>query len=353
MAEKTAAKKTVPVTTPAFNYGALLRSLHAGSFREARSPELDIVQQHEAIYGKPPGDPAHSVRVSPRSIFRGPSNRAVTVAGAGAYLVGTTTSGYIPALQQRSLVFQLGANAIPASKSNIALPRGATSATTSFMTGETTVIAESETTFGQIASTPKMLTIFSKVSRLLLLQSNAGQVIAEEQTAAAGAALDASVIGGTGTAGQPTGIISTQGVGSFSGAALNYAAIISAQQSTSDANAILNPFTLGYLTTPTVAGLLKQRYRTSGTNVEIPIWGGPLAGGDIEGVPAFSTRNVPVASMVYGDFSTINVFLWDSVSIEIDPFSSFQNAQIGVRLILPYDVTVSYPQAFSVATGIT
>jgi HK97 family phage major capsid protein len=219
-------------------------------------------------------------------------------------------------------------------------------------TGETTIIAETEGLYGQIATTPKMLTIFSKVSRQLLIQSNVGQIVSQEQSASAATAVDAAVIGGTGYNGQPTGILATAGVGTFTGAALGYTSLVTGQQAVSDANAVLNPFTLGYLTTPSVAGLLKQRFRIA-TYGEMPLWQGALAGGNIEGVPAFSTRNVPANSMVYGDFSTVQVFMWDDVTIEVDPFSAFQTAQVGIRLILPYDVVLTYPAAFAIATGIT
>jgi HK97 family phage major capsid protein len=333
-----------------FSYRALIAALHTGTLRRSKSPELDAVQRHEERFGKPTTDEQHSARFSLRQLF---GRALTTVTGGGGMLVGTDMGSYVPALQAASRVMQLGAQAIPASKANVTLPRGATSISTSFESGETTNITETEGTFGQIGTTPKLLTIFSKVSRQLLIQSNAGAIIQQEQAAAAGTALDASVIAGAGSNGAPLGILNTPGVGTFTGATLNYAALIAGQQAVSDANAILDPGSLGYLATPTVAGLLKQRFRSASASAEWPIWQGPLAGGDIEGVTAFATRNVPAGSMIFGDFSTIRIFLWDDVSIEVDPFSNFQTAQVGVRLVLPFDVALSHPASFAVATGIT
>lgn len=356
MADKNAAT----TTAQEFGYGAMLRSLHTGTFREKASPELERVVQHERQFGKPETGEEHAAKFSPRSIFGRANTRVVTVAGAGASLVGTSVGAYLPALQARSLVFRLGARVIPAAKNNVTLPRGATTATTSFQNGETSNIIESENAYGQAGGTPKTLTIFSQVSRQLLLQSNVGEIVSQEQAAAAATAIDASVIGGTGTNGQPLGIIytpvasgSNPGVASFTGAGLNYAALIAGQQSVSDASAVLDPSALGYLTTPTVAGLLKQRYRATTADAELPIWEGAVAGGSIENVPAFSTKNCPAGSMAFGDFSTIQVFIWDDIRVEVDPYTAFKGANVGIRLTVSYDVVLTYPQSFAVATGIT
>jgi HK97 family phage major capsid protein len=351
-------------TRKTFSYGALLRSLHAGTFRSHASPELELVQRHEARYGAPPGDAKHCARLSLKKVF-GSGSRALVEDSTAGFLTGTSIGQYLPALQARSVVMRLGARKLPASKSNVTLPRGATTATTSHQSGETTLITESENTYGQIAATPKLMTIYSKVSRQALIQSNIGQIMELEQTAAAGTAMDAAVIAGTGINGQPLGILNTAqattdpatvfGVNSFtgySGGTLTYANLIAGQQAVADANAILNPSALGFITTPTVAGLLKQRYRIS-TYGEWPLWNGPLSNGDIEGVPAYATKNIPAGSMIYGDFSTVQVFMWDDISIEVDPYSNFTQALVGIRLILPYDVVLTYPQSFAVATGIT
>ena len=76
-------------------------------------------------------------------------------------------------------------------------------------------------------------------------------------------AADLAVIDGTGTE-QPTGILQTGSIGTFTGTSLDAVALLNAQVDVAAANA-LTP-SCGYVTTPAVASLLmaRQRFSASG-----------------------------------------------------------------------------------------
>jgi HK97 family phage major capsid protein len=219
---------------------------------------------------------------------------------------------------------------------------------------EVTPVAAGPPSFGTLPFVRRDLYAYCEISRQLLLQSNADQVVSEELNRAIGAELDKQILGGAGTGGTPLGLVNYPGIGTFTGTSLNYAALVAAMAQVSTANAVLNATRLGWAGTPAVAALLKQRYRVSGG--ELPLWAGQLVAGDIEAAPAYSSMDVPSATLIFGDWSQLLLAQWpDGLSIATDPFSNgkFQTAIIGVRACISIDVQLRTPAAFSVATGIT
>ena len=107
----------------------------------------------------------------------------------------------------------------------------------------------------------------------------------------------------------------------------------------------------GYVTTPAVAGLLKQRVKF--TSTASPLWEGQLLDGTVDGYRAMSSNQVPAANILFGDFGTVIVGEWSVLELEINPYANFQAGIVGVRAIYTVDIGVRYPSAFSLATSVT
>jgi HK97 family phage major capsid protein len=276
------------------------------------------------------------------------------VGSAGGDLVATTTGGsYIETLRNRSIAFRLGAQRLPGQRENLAIPRQSGSATAAWLSTEATQASESQQTLQQVASTPKTVGGYTEISRQLTKQSNpaAEQLVTTDLAAVVAVAFDQAVINGSGSAGQPLGILGTAGVGVFSGTTLALATLTEAQQDVLDANAMLNPQTLGYATTPAVAKLLKNRQRFTGTDT--PLWQGALHDGEIEGVRATSSNQMPTDTMIHGDWSQVLVPEWGVLAVELNPYANFPAGIVGVRVLWSVDVIIRHAPSFSVATSIT
>lgn len=281
-------------------------------------------------------------------------HRDLSAAGAGAPLVGSTTGGsYIEALQNRSVALRLGAQRMPGQRENLLLPRQSGMATAVWLTTEGSTATESQQVLQQVAGTPKTVSAYTEISGQLVKQSNpaAEQLVMVDLAAVVAVALDAEVISGSGASGKPLGILNTAGVGVFSGTTLALSALTEAQQDVLDANALLNPQTLGYATTPAVAKLLKNRQRF--TSTDTPLWQGALHDGEIEGVRATSTLQIPAATMVYGDWSQVLIPEWGLLAIDMNPFANFPAGIIGVRALWSVDVLIRHAASFTFATAIT
>lgn len=336
-----------------FSIAAAISGMATNTFRSARSYEREEAARLERLLGTPRGDPNYGCRIPASALLPASASRGLT-AGTGAnggYLVDDRNLGYAPALQPRSVVLKAGALVVPVRGGAVFVPKGSSGVTTYWLANEAATATESQPLFGMIQPAPKMLAAYCEVSRQLLLQSNAEEVLRQELAGAAAAALDAAVLNGSGASGQPAGIISTAGIGGVTGTSLAFAGITEFQQDVALANAGHDPGTCAYVTTPAVSGILKQRQRFSSNDT--PIWEGPLTHGKVDGIDAYATTGMPASNLLYGDFSAVTVVIWDDLAIELNPFTKMPQSIVGVRLLLPMDVVVRYASAFSLATAVT
>jgi HK97 family phage major capsid protein len=278
----------------------------------------------------------------------------VGTASAGGYLVGTAVLGFIDVLRNRSVVMRLGATTLPGLVGSVSIPKKLTSASGSWFATEAGTATESNLTFGQVPLVPKTVGGYVEISRQLLLQStpNAEGIVNTDLASVIALAVDLAALVGPGTAGQPTGIAATTGVGTANptaGTNINYADMIRFQTTVAGANAMLPGF--GYVTTPTIAGLLMGKPRF--TNSDTPIWGGNILDGSLVGARAMTSLQVSSATMFGGDFSQVVVGEWGVLEIEANPYAQFQAGIVGVRALYSCDIGVRYAAAFAIGTGMT
>lgn len=272
---------------------------------------------------------------------------------AGGYLVATDNLGtnFIDLLRNRSVLAKMGAYMLTGLVGNVTIPKQTGAATAYWLTNEATSGTESQPVIGQLPLTPKNVMAYSEISRQLMLQSSpaADGIIMNDLAQVIALGIDTAGLVGTGAAGQPTGVVNTAGIGSVTGTTLGYAGIVEFQTDVAQSNALAG--NCGYVTTPSVAGLLKQRQRF--TSTDTPIWQGNILDGEIEGFKAMSSMQLTAASMLFGDFSQIVIGEWGMLEIALNPYANFTAAITGIRAIQTCDIGVRIPGAFSLATSIT
>lgn len=327
-----------------YSLAAIVRAMMTQTWGRVVSPEH--VRHCELVKRYGPCSRGQSARIPHDAL------RDMTAAGVSGsnYLVATDTAGYLPALQPASAVLGLGAQTLHVEAGNIVLPKGDSATTTQWLLDEHAAITEGQPTVGQIGSSPKILAALCEISHQTLKQSNAEEVVRTELRNAAASAIDKAAIQGGGSAGQPTGIVTTPGVGTFTGGTLNRAELTNAQLDVATANAVISG-NVGYLTTPAVANTLANRADTIESTRAL--WRGPLHDGLLCDVRARSTTNVPTATAIYGDWANVTVVSWGAAELAVDPFTKFDNGIVAVRLLMLVDVVVTRAAGFSVASSIT
>jgi HK97 family phage major capsid protein len=333
--------------TPPFNIAALVRSILAGTHGKIESNESRAIADEIERHGHPDNGympvPCNSL-----------NNRAapLTTAGAnGGYLTQTDMQGYLQALQPQTNLLRLGAAQVPLDKNTTVTP-AATALAPTWSGNESTPVAAVTNTYSQKTFVRKQMFVCVPISLQLLKQSNAQELVIGEAIRAAGAEADKQgIMGIGGSAGTPVGLLSNPLITSTSGAALAYSTLVAMMSGVANANAVVDATKLGFLTTPTVAGVLKQRY-TSAAN--LPIWTGAVPGGTIDNQTALSSTNVPTGALIHGDFSRLLVAQWeDGLQIDLDPFTQFQSAIVTIRLAIAIDFVVASAASFQILTGVT
>lgn len=333
--------------TPAFSIVAMVRAKAAETWGRVDSTEFRIISDLIERNGLPDSgfDPipgyALASRASPLS----------TSASNGGFLDATALTGYIPQFLARSVLLRLGATPVQLTKGTTVTPRGATALTPTWLTNETTATTATAPTFGQLTFNRRNLLVCVTLSRQLLLQSDAEEIVRAELVRACAAEIDRVGIQGSGANGQPLGILNLPAITTTSGATLTYQTMVNQMAAIANANAIVLPDALGFLTTPNVANILKNRYFST---AQFPIWTGPIPQGTIDLMDAMATTNCPSGSMLHGDFSQLLIAEWsDGLQIDVDPYSQFQSAFVTVRVCIAVDFQVTSPASFQITTGVT
>ena len=331
---------------------SLLRQISALGLVPGPPRESLEMEAHRAI-AKQIGDPQNDhVFYVPLEIQR--RDLSAAVANAGGFLVGRPHDGsFIGVLRNRSVAFRMGATRLSGLKGNLPIPRQSSPSGAVWLANETQQATPSDAGFGDITLTPKIVSGFTRISRQLAMQSSpaAEAIVTSDLGSTVSVAADLGALDGSGASGQPLGIRNTPGVGSVTGTSLSKAGINDFQTDLLDSNAVLNPSALGFVTTPAVASILNQRVAFTGT--ASPLWAGPLHDGQIDGIRAMSTKQVPAGTMIYGDWSELLIGEWGVLAIEVDPFTVFQTFKIGVRAMYTIDIAVRHATSFSVAISIT
>jgi HK97 family phage major capsid protein len=233
-------------------------------------------------------------------------------------------------------------------KGNVTVPRIATGATAYWLaTDGVSEITESQPSIGQITLSPHA--VGARVDYSLLLGRQFvgfDAMLRRELLRVIGAIVDVGVLNGSGNSGQPFGVLRTPGIGSASGTSINYATILGMLEDVRDANG--TEAGIAWLMSQDVFTLLAARAKvTSGATIIDD-------GVTLAGKRVVVSQNVPDATLICADWSTILVGTWGvGPELAVDPFGAFRTLGATMRCLLSVDVAVTAPAAVVVASSVT
>lgn len=281
-------------------------------------------------------------------------SRDMTAAGVSGsnYLVQHQQPlSFMDTVRARSVLMRMGATMLENLTGTAAVPKTTADPAAYWLTNESTTITEGQPTVGLTSLTSKHVGAYTEVSRLLSLQAPAvDSLLMTSLAGSIAVALDAAAIAGTGASGQPTGIINTASVGTFTGTSLAWAGLIESQADVVG-GAEVDLAQCGYVTTAAVAQVLMARQRFTGSDAVL--WQGAFGDGIMAGTRAIATASAPTGTLVFGHWPSLVIGLWSGLQVEINPYAGFQTGLLGMRALLACDVGVRRAADFSVATSVT
>src|SRR6185312_7485105 len=310
-----------------------MRAREAASFEFEASRAAGDKQNREVKGLLVPADVLRS------SLMQGLATRAsddlVGTAAKGGNLVATNllSSSFIDLLRNAMVINRIGAQFLSGLVGNIAIPRQ-NGGGTFYWVAEDGAPTNSGQGFDQVAMSPHSGAAKTQISRKLLLQSSIDveSFVRNDLAKVVGLGIQQAAINGSGSSNQPTGILTTSGIGSqvggANGAAPTWANIVGLETAVAVANADVG--TLGYLTNAAVRGKLKsvQKFTTNPGGDAIWTAGDtPLNGyqaGVTNAVPGNGTKGTGtnLSSIIFGNFADLIIGLWGGLELQVDPYSA-------------------------------
>jgi len=300
---------------------------------------------------------------------------AAGTATQGQEVVFTEPGPFIQFLYNAMRLKELGATVMSGLQGNVAFPKQTGRATGSWV-GENpgTDVADSNLTLGQVLLSPKTYQTSASYSRQLLAQAvvDIDNLVRADLARDAALALDAAGIAGTGSSDDPTGILHTSGVQSYTldadsgNAGLPaWSDITKMEEMLEEANADqIGEF--AWLTTPGIKGVFKRTPRlvySAGAGTTVNVTGDPIWSDDneIDGLMARWSNQVPsdltkgtasgvCHALILGVFNSMVNGLWGSgFELVVDPYRLKKQGLIELTTFILADWALRYPAGFVAA----
>ena len=251
---------------------------------------------------------------------------------------------FVDVLRNASSVMAAGARMLTGLNGNISIPTKATASAGGWISTEGGATGESEPTFGAISMSPKTVGAFTDMTRQMILQSSLDveALVRDDLTQALAIAIDKGGLEGSGSSGQPTGILNTSGVNTvtaFAAAVPTFAEMVSLETAVAADNALLG--NLAYITDAATAGGLKTKAKDAGSGMFV------LEGGEANGYPVIVSQQATAGNVYFGNFNDLLIGMWGGLDITVDPYTSSNTGTVRIVALQSVDVGVRHAVSFA------
>ena len=284
----------------------------------------------------------------------------VTTATEGKEFAAVTEWSYIEALRDAMLGARLGVRYIPGMQGNARIVKGG--GVTASWLAEEAAASKVKEEFGTIDMTPHRLQILGGYTYDLLKQSAlpVERILWDELIRAHAHALDAAIFTGSGSSGQPTGVLNTSGIGDVAGgtdgAAISFENLVKLETAVGNANGLFGR--LAYVTNSKVAGAAKSTPQVNGYPRYI------MEDGRANGFEFHVTNAIPsnltkgsssgvCSAVLFGNWEEVLVPQWGGLDMIIDPLTQKGKGVVELCAIAYHDVCVRRPACFAAIKDVT
>ena len=251
---------------------------------------------------------------------------------------------FIDVLRNSASVMAAGARMMPGLVGNVAIPKKATASAGGWISTEGGASSESEPTFAQVTMTPRTVGAYTDMTRQAILQSTPAieALVRDDLTQALALAIDKGALEGSGSSGQPTGILNTVGVNkptNFAAAVPTFAEMVALETALAEDNALLG--NLAYITDAATYGGLKTKSKDSGSGMFV------LEGGEANGYRVIRSQQATAGNVYFGNFSDLLIGMWGGLDLTVDPYTASSSGTVRIVALQSVDVAVRHAVSFA------
>jgi HK97 family phage major capsid protein len=252
---------------------------------------------------------------------------------------------FIDVLRNASSVLQAGSRMLNGLSGDVKIPKKTAAASASWIATEGGAASESEMTVGSVSMTPKTLGAYTDVTRQLMIQSSMDveALIRDDLAQAIALAIDLAGLEGSGSSGQPTGILNTSGVNTvtaFAAANPTFAEVVTLETAVAEDNALSG--NLAYILPAAMHGALKTTEKASGTAQFVV-----EPGGTINGYRAIVSNQGTAGNLYFGNFADLLIGMFGGLDLVVDPYTASTSGTVRVVALQSMDVAVRHAVSFA------
>ena len=285
--------------------------------------------------------------------------------GDGGALVGTNRldAQFIDLIRNRSAFLNSGLTMLSGLDGNVEIPKKLGSSQYYFV-GENADVTNSKLTFGLVNMVPRTIGVRVPISRRMMIQSSPDveNLVRLDMAESVALGMDYTIGYGTGSNGQPLGIINTTGIGSVTfaggtakdfpsslggGSALNcgdWGDYVDLETELAIDN--LDAGSMRYIGNSVVRGALKQTLRASAAGSDYIM----TDAGTVNGYQFTVSNQMQTNDVLFGNFADCVVGMWSGLDVVIDPYTQSASGQVILTVHQDFDVAVRRPQSFALGT---
>ena len=271
-------------------------------------------------------------------IYLPTEKRAVSVATEGVDVVATDLYDIIEPLRAKNVLLNAGAKFYTGLSNNVQLPV-MTGANVGWA-GEVGEVA-GNTAFDNVQLTPKRLTAFVDISKMLLAQDSIGveNAIRKDLINAINSKIEATILGsGAKTAGSPAGMFN----GKTPVKITDFEGLVGLEALVEEKNVLGD---IAYIASPSAKASFRNMMKGSKGTAQLA-----YIDSSLDGTPVYSTSNVAAKQFIVGDFSNLAIGQFGGIDITVDPFSKASTGMVRLVINAYFDATMIRPEAFQFGT---
>lgn len=290
--------------------------------------------------------------------------QSVGVFGDGGALVGSNRldAQFIDLIRNRSAFLNSGLTVLSGLEGNVEIPKKLGSSTYYFV-GENAEVTNSKLGFGLVNMIPRTIGVRVPISRRMMIQASPDveNLVRLDMAESVALGMDSTIGYGTGSNGQPLGIINTTGIGSVTfdtGADKVFPASLGGgthdcgiwndyvDLETALAANNLDDGSMTYVMNSVVKGALKQTLRASAAGSDYIM----TDAGEVNGYPVVVSNQMQTNDVLFGNYADCVVGMWSGLDVVIDPYTQSASGQVILTVHQDFDVAVRRPQSFALGT---
>ena len=264
---------------------------------------------------------------------------AVSVASEGVDVVATDLYDIIEPLRAKNVLVQAGAKFYTGLTNSAQIP--VMTGSNVNWAGETAAATDGNVLFNNVTLTPKRLTAYVDISKMLLAQDSIGveNAIRQDLINAINSKLENTILGkGAKSATSPAGIFN----GKTPTKVTDFEGLVGLEAKVEEANVLGG---ISYIASPSARASFRNMMKGSRGTAQLAYVDGAL-----DGTPVYSTSNVEAKTFVVGDFSNLAIGSWGGLDIVVDNYTQAVNGMIRLVVNAYFDAALIRPEAFQYGT---